>query len=94
LAVDPVTGFAREYKCLVLCEVALEPSNERQPARAGCRPEGLPYRCAGLERLRGRCDEIFACTFTLTIDSIPDRDVGAHECVSRRSGDGGSVTGF
>src|SRR5664279_4387838 len=65
LAVEPVTGFAREHACLVLCEVALEPSNEREPARTRCRPEGLPYRRAGLERLRSRCDEIFARTFTL-----------------------------
>jgi hypothetical protein len=54
----------------------------------------LPYRRAGLERLRSRCDEIFARTFTLTIDPIPDRDVGAHECVSRPYGHGGWVTGF
>ena len=81
MAVDPVTGFARKHTCLVLCEVALEPSNEREPARAGDRPERLPYRRAGLERLRSRCDEIFARAFTPTIDPIPDRDVGAHECV-------------
>jgi hypothetical protein len=78
----------------VLCELALEPSKERESARAGDRAERLPYRGAGLERLRSRCDEIFARALTPTMDPIADRGVGAHECLSRRSGDGGSVTSF
>ena len=42
MAVDPVTGFAGKHTCLVLCELAFEPSQEREPARAGDRAERLP----------------------------------------------------